>query len=166
VHEPVTTERRVEALRWKRQRLSVALLKTPLGCKRARELDRLFGDIDSDWFGAAFQRPGGQHAGKIYELNGPEALNYNELAAKISKHAGREVKYVDIPAEAQKKAMLDQGMPEWQVTALLDLEEFYTNGRGGNVDGLLQQLLGRSPLTMDQFLAEFAGEFRAQATNA
>jgi len=31
---------------------------------------------------------------------------------------------------------------------------------------LLQQLLGRSPLTMDQFLAEFAGEFRAQATNA
>ena len=109
---------------------------------------------------------GGQHAGKIYELNGPEALNYNELAAKISKHAGREVKYVDIPAEAQKKAMLDQGMPEWQVTALLDLQEFYTNGRGGKVDGLLQQLLGRSPLTMDQFLAEFAGEFRAQATNA
>src|SRR5260370_42581515 len=37
-----------------------------------------------------------EHAGKIYELNGPEAINYHELARKISKVAGREVKYVDI----------------------------------------------------------------------
>jgi len=109
---------------------------------------------------------GGEHAGKIYELNGPEALNYTELAAKISKHAGREVKYVDIPAEAQKKAMLDQGMPEWQVKALLELQEYYLAGQGGSVDGLLQRLLGRPPITMDQFLAEFAAEFRAQAANA
>jgi hypothetical protein len=34
------------------------------------------------------------------------------------------------------------------------------------VDGLLQQLLGRTPMTMDQFLAEFADEFRGQAANA
>jgi uncharacterized protein YbjT (DUF2867 family) len=56
---------------------------------------------------------GGEHAGEIYELNGPEALEYAELARRISKVAGREVKYVDIPMEAQKKAMLDQHIPEW-----------------------------------------------------
>ncbi len=109
---------------------------------------------------------GGEHSGKIYELNGPDALNYTELAEKISKHAGRAVNYVDIPMEAQRKAMLDQGMPEWQVKALLELQEYYVAGQGGSIDGLLQKLLGRPPVSMDQFLAEFAGEFRAQATNA
>jgi len=115
---------------------------------------------------AARALSGGEHSGKIYELNGPEALNYTELAAKISKAAGREVKYVDIPMDAQRKAMLDQQMPEWLVTALLNLQQYYLNGKGGETDGLLEKLLGRAPITMDQFLAENAGEFRAQAANA
>jgi uncharacterized protein YbjT (DUF2867 family) len=115
---------------------------------------------------AAKALAGGAYSGKIYELNGPEALNYTELAAKISKAAGREVKYVDIPMEAQRKAMLEQEMPEWLVTALLELQEYYLGGQGGEMDGLLQDLLGRPPITMDQFLAECAGEFRAQAANA
>jgi uncharacterized protein YbjT (DUF2867 family) len=109
---------------------------------------------------------GGEHAGKTYELNGPEALSYAEVAAKISKHAGRAVQYVDIPPEAQKKAMLDQGMPEWQANALLELQEYYTNGNGGSLDSVLVDLLGQPPITMDRFLEEFAGEFRGQAANA
>lgn len=115
---------------------------------------------------AAKALSGGSHSGKTYELNGPEALSSREIAAKIAKAAGRPVKYVDIPMDAQRKAMLDMGMPEWQVTALLDLQLYYLNGRGGEVDGLLQELLGRSPISMDQFLRENAGAFREQAANA
>jgi uncharacterized protein YbjT (DUF2867 family) len=115
---------------------------------------------------AAKALAGGEHSGKTYELNGPEALSYSEVAEKISKHAGRKVQYVDIPAEAQRKAMLDQGMPPWQVDALLDLQGYYTSGKGGAVDPLLQNLLGRPAITMDRFLAEFAGEFRSQAARA
>lgn len=109
---------------------------------------------------------GSEHRGKTYELNGPEALTYSELAEKISKHAGRPVRYGNIPAEAQRKAMLDQGMPAWQVDALLDLQEYYTSGNGGTLDSALRTLLGRPPITMDRFLAEFAGEFRSQAASA
>jgi len=115
---------------------------------------------------AAKTLTGGEHRGKTYELNGPEALSYAEVADKISKHAGRTVQYVDIPAEAQRKAMLDQGMPVWQVDALLDLQGYYTSGKGGEVDQLLAKLLGRPPITMDRFLSEFAGEFRSQAAKA
>ena len=115
---------------------------------------------------AAKSLAAGEHAGKIYELNGPEAINYAELAKKISKVAGREVKYVDIPMDAQKKAMLDQGRPEWLTTALLDLQQYYVNGKGGETDGLLQKLLGRTPITMDEFLKENAAEFRPQAAKA
>jgi uncharacterized protein YbjT (DUF2867 family) len=115
---------------------------------------------------AAKALTGGEHRGKTYELNGPEALTYAEVAEKISKHAGRRVQYVDIRLEAQRKAMLDQGMPAWQVDALLDLQGYYTSGKGGALDPLLQSLLGYSPITMDRFLAEFAGEFRGQTAGA
>lgn len=109
---------------------------------------------------------GGDHDGKTYELNGPEALTCAEVAEKISRHARIAARYVDILAEAQRKAMMDQGMPEWQVTALLELQEYYTGGKGGTLDGVLEGLLGRPPITMDQFLEEFAGEFRGQAAKA
>jgi len=115
---------------------------------------------------AAKALAGGEHSGKTYELNGPEALSYSEVAEKISNHAGRKVQYVDIPAEAQRKATLDQGMPAWQVDALIDLQGYYTSGKGGAVDPLLQNLLGRPAITMDRFLAESAGEFRSQAARA
>jgi len=95
-----------------------------------------------------------------------EALTYAEVGEKISKHTGRVVQYVDIPAGAQRKAMLDQGMPAWQVDALLDLQEYYRSGHGGAVDQLLPKLLGRQPISMDRFLAELPGEFRSQAANA
>jgi uncharacterized protein YbjT (DUF2867 family) len=107
-----------------------------------------------------------EHDGKTYELNGPEALTCAEVAERISRYAGTGVQYVDIPAEAQRKAMMDQGMPEWQATALLELQEYYTSGRGGDLDGVLPGLIGRPPITIDQFLNEFAGEFRGHAANA
>ena len=115
---------------------------------------------------AAKALQGGDHDGKIYELNGPQALTCAQAAEKISGHARIVAQYVDIPAEAQRKAMMDQGMPEWQVTALLELQEYYTGGKGRTLDGTLEGLLGRPPITMDQFLEEFAGEFRSQAAKA
>jgi hypothetical protein len=57
-------------------------------------------------------------------------------------------------------------MPEWQVSALLDLQQYYVNGQGGEVDRVLHHLIGRPPITMDQFLAESAGEFRGRAAQA
>jgi uncharacterized protein YbjT (DUF2867 family) len=131
-----------------------------------RDTKNSFLDVQDIAAVAAKSLAAGEHAGKIYELNGPEAINYTELAKKVAKVAGREVRYVDIPMDAQKKAMLDQGMPEWLTTALLDLQQYYLNGKGGETDGLLQKLLGRAPITMDEFLKENVAEFRPQAAKA
>jgi uncharacterized protein YbjT (DUF2867 family) len=106
------------------------------------------------------------HAGKTYELNGPEALSNGEVAARISRVAGRPVQYVDIPDEAQRKAMLEIGMPEWQVTALLELQEYYRSGKCAKVTEVLPRLLGRAPRTLDQFLEEKKESFRSQAAGA
>ena len=109
---------------------------------------------------------GGAHAGKTYELNGPEAISNTELAKRISKVAGRTVSYEDIPESAQRDAMLGLGMPEWQVTALLELQQYYKQGGGAKTDGLLKSLIERDPVTLDQYLAANAKEFRDQAASA
>ena len=109
---------------------------------------------------------GGAHAGKTYELNGPEAISNQELAKRISKVTGRTVKYVDIPESAQREAMLGLGMPEWQVTALLELQQYYKQGGGAKADGLLRALIERDPVTLDQYLTANVREFRDQAASA
>lgn len=107
------------------------------------------------------------HAGKIYELNGPEALSYADVAKKVSQAAGRPVKYVDISETTQQKAMLEQGMPEWLVTALLDLQKYYTReGKGGDVTDMLSRLLGPTARTLDKFLEENKDKFVEQAAGA
>src|SRR5882672_6113404 len=109
---------------------------------------------------------GGAHSGKTYELNGPEAISNQELAKRISRVAGRTVNYVDIPESAQREAMLGMGMPEWQVTALLELQQYYKQGGGAKTDDLLQSLIERAPVTLDQYLTANAKEFHDQAASA
>jgi uncharacterized protein YbjT (DUF2867 family) len=106
------------------------------------------------------------HAGQTYELNGPEALSNAEIATRISRVAGRPVQYVDIPRAAQRKAMLDVLMPEWQVTALLELQEYYISGKCAEVTDVLPKLLGRAPIRLEQFLEENKDSFRSQAAGA
>ena len=62
--------------------------------------------------------------------------------------------------------MLDQRMRGWLITALLDLQAYYTGGKGGEVDDVVSNILGRAPKSMDQFLAEFADSFVGQTGTA
>jgi len=107
------------------------------------------------------------HAGKIYEWNGPQAFNYTEVAALISKAAARPVQFVNIPEEAQRQAMIDLGMPDWQVNALLDLQRYYTvEKKGAEITPVLEQILGRPAIRMEQYVNENKDAFRSQAAGA
>jgi uncharacterized protein YbjT (DUF2867 family) len=108
----------------------------------------------------------GEHRGKTYELNGPEAVTSAELAQRIARVCQSEVKFVDIPEGAQRNAMLGMGMPEWRVDALLDLQRYYTNGQGGEVTDVLAQLLERPPVSLDSFLEEYKDTFPSKVARA
>ncbi len=111
-----------------------------------------------------FSRPG--HEGKIYELNGPEAPTYQDVAAEISRATGKAVKYVDLPVAQLRQSMLDSGMPDWQVEALLELQRYYTEGGGGEVDDVVARVVGKQPVRLAQFVREFAGALVEQAQPA
>lgn len=104
---------------------------------------------------------------KIYELNGPEAFSYGEVAAIVSRVTGKNVRFVDIPEEAQREAMLRLGLPEWQVQALLDLQRYYTaEHKGAETQPPLAGLLGRAPITLEQYIRENKDAFAGQAAGA
>lgn len=102
----------------------------------------------------------------VYELSGPEALTYSDVAERISKACGRTVRYVDIPMSEQKKAMLGMGMPEWQAQALLDLQDYYLEGHGGELTDDIQRITGHRPRSFDQFLANNVAAFAKRAATA
>lgn len=107
-----------------------------------------------------------QAENKTYEINGSEAVTYNELAERIIRVIGRPVRYVDLSTEEIKKSLLNTGMPDWQATALVELQEYYLTGRGGELTGDVQQLTGHAPKSLDSFLSENAAAFRKQAATA
>lgn len=103
---------------------------------------------------------------RIYELNGPEALNYFEVAERISRVGGRTIHYVDLPMAEQKKALLNNGLPEWTAQALIDLQEYYVQGNGGELSDDIRNVTGHPPRNLDQFLKANAAAFSKRVATA
>ena len=85
----------------------------------------------------------------MYELNGPEALSDQELASRISKVAGRPIRYFELSLDQLLKGMVASGMPEARARPVVELYEYYLAGRGEGSDKVLRDLLGRKPRTID-----------------
>jgi uncharacterized protein YbjT (DUF2867 family) len=98
------------------------------------------------------------HEGRIYEVTGPEALSYDDVATKLSQSLGRPITYVDAPDDAVRTALLGFGLGEWLVEALIELFQDYrrsgTDGYAARVTDTVERLTGRPPRSLDQLLAE------------
>lgn len=83
--------------------------------------------------------------GGTYELAGP-AFTMAELAATVSDVSGREIAYVDMPAEQLRGALLQAGLPEPMVEFLVDADLGIAAGELDEDHAALEELAGR-PLT-------------------
>jgi len=100
------------------------------------------------------------HAGNAYEVTGPEALSYADVAAALSAALGREVHYVDAPDEAVASALAGFGLDQWFIAALVGLYQDYRrsgpDGYAAQVTDTVKRLTGREPRTLAGLLAEVA----------
>jgi uncharacterized protein YbjT (DUF2867 family) len=104
---------------------------------------------------AAFALTEDGHEGKAYEITGPRALTVAEVADAISRAAGKEVKYQDVPEDAAKQAMEQMGMPQWMVPLMLELLAHNKQGHNAEVSSAVQDVTGRSPIEFSQFAEEY-----------
>ncbi len=102
----------------------------------------------------ALTNPG--HDGKVYDVTGPEALAYDDVASKLSSRLGRRVEYVDVPDAAARSALAGAGLGDWLVDSLVSLFVQYrrsgTDGYAAQVTDTVQELTGKPAHTLDDVL--------------
>ena len=106
------------------------------------------------------------HAGKVYTLTGPTAVNYAEIATTLEKAIGRPIHYVPVPFEAAKQGMLSSGMPEWFAEDLIRLMKTWANGKGNLVSPDVEKLINRKPLALREFFKSHKDVFIEKSEKA
>jgi uncharacterized protein YbjT (DUF2867 family) len=99
------------------------------------------------------------HAGKVYELRGPQALSFDEIAAIFTRVLGKPVRYVDLTDEQYEQGMTQAGMPQWLAHAIAELAEVARNGTAGQVNDIVGRIGEKKPTTVEQFLVENRAAF-------
>ncbi len=99
------------------------------------------------------------HEGKKYALTGPEALSNQDIAEKISRLLGRKIQYVNVTDAQAGESMRAGGMPDWNVRAMLELLGIARVGYMATLSEDAERVLGRKPISFDQFLADHRAVF-------
>lgn len=100
------------------------------------------------------------HEGQAYDLTGPAALTYTQIADVLSGVLGRTIRYVPIAPEQNKQAAMAAGTPEGYADALVDLNRYYAEGRLSGVTPTVRLLTGREPIPFEQFARDYADRLR------
>ncbi|NRQ48969.1 SDR family oxidoreductase [Aeromicrobium stalagmiti] len=94
------------------------------------------------------------HAGRTYDLTGPEALTFTEVAAVLTQITGRPHRFVDETIEEARASRAHYGAPDWQVDAWVSTYTAIRDGELAHVDGDVSRLLGRPATSFDEAVAE------------
>ncbi len=92
------------------------------------------------------------HAGKTYELNGPEALHRSEIAALIASAAKRPVEVVPITRDEYGRFMEEHGRPPFVVEMLKGFYDAIDAGEFAKVWPDAPRLLGLPTQTIHEFI--------------
>lgn len=129
-------------------------LRTPDGTIYSTAGDARIAFVDTrDIAAAAVQtltQPG--HERQVYELSGPEALTWHEVAERLTQ-AGVHTRYVPVTEDASRES-LAQRMPPWRVEPTLELNREIRAGLYDVVTGDVERVTGRPPRSLDDFVAE------------
>ena len=103
-----------------------------------------------------------KHNGKAYNLNS-DCYTNAELAAAFTEALGREIKYIEVPAEAAKQAMLAKGFLEWQLQGMMELMKLIRDGvpelTKSDLD-VFRSLTGEEPTSMKAWVTKNAPGFK------
>lgn len=92
------------------------------------------------------------HAGKSYDLTGPEALSLSEVAAVITRVTGRETRYEEETVEEAYASRASYGAPDWQLDAWVSTYTAIASGQLERTTTAVQDLTGGKPISLEGLL--------------
>ncbi len=100
------------------------------------------------------------HEGKTFDLTGPEAISFYDMAASFSEVLGHEVTYVPVPTEAAKESLMGMGYPEWIADGFGELMAgFAENWAADKTTVNVETLSGHPARSFAQFVSDFRDYF-------
>jgi NAD(P)H dehydrogenase (quinone) len=103
---------------------------------------------------------GDGHAGRTYDLTGPEALTMAEVAEQLSAVAGRSVTYHAETLEEAYASRAHYGAPDWEVAGWVTTYTAIANGDLEAVSGDLAAVAGHPPMRLAEFLRRNPESYR------
>ncbi len=103
------------------------------------------------------------HDGKIYNVTGPEAISFDDIAAAVGEALGQPVRYVPVGLDEVRDGMVAQGTPEWFADDMRALNRAFASGGGELVSPTVPEVTGAAGTTLDRFVREHADAFRSAA---
>jgi uncharacterized protein YbjT (DUF2867 family) len=94
------------------------------------------------------------HHGRAYDLTGPEALTYAEVAEVLATASGRPVRHVDADVDRHRAHFARSGRPDSWTDHMLHL---FVLVRAGVFDGVsddVQRLTGHAPRSLAAYAEE------------
>jgi uncharacterized protein YbjT (DUF2867 family) len=98
--------------------------------------------------------------GRPLPITGPQALNYSEMTAKLSSAIGKPLTFHPISEEQERQQMLEGGDSAEIVAAHASIYLAIREGRLATVTDNVERVLGRKPITFDQWALENVTAFR------
>lgn len=105
------------------------------------------------------------HEGQTYYITGNELLSFADMAAQMTEVLGREIRYVDIPADDFKAAMRSWGIDDWYVEAVSDLFYYIARDDGAKLTTTFEEVCTKKPGSFRDFVRDHAALFSEQASS-
>lgn len=103
---------------------------------------------------------GDGHVGQAYPITGPEALNRDQVAAKLSAVTENPVRYQALSPEQFEAGMKASGAPEGYVGLMGVLYGFVRAGQTAQTTDAVQRVTGRPPISFSQFAQDHAAVWK------
>jgi uncharacterized protein YbjT (DUF2867 family) len=97
------------------------------------------------------------HARRTYDVTGPQALNFAEIAATITAVTGRKVTYYDEALDEAYASRAAYGAPDWQLDAWVSTYTSVAAGELATVSPAVELLTGHPATSLARLLAAGVG---------
>jgi uncharacterized protein YbjT (DUF2867 family) len=104
-----------------------------------------------------------KHVGKAYVLTSEDNQSEAETAAVLGRVLGRTIRYQATSLESTVAGMKQWGLPAEILEIMTSLHTLVAAGYAAGTTGDVEALLGRKPISVEQFARDYAGTWQKAA---
>jgi uncharacterized protein YbjT (DUF2867 family) len=88
---------------------------------------------------------------QAFDLTGARALDHDEVAAILSRVAGRTITFEDITPETMRAGLLQRGVPAPYAEFMVTILGYFKAGYAERTTDAVQRTIGRAPRSIEQY---------------